>query len=344
MEPGKLGVAIHGAGWVARAHAASWQRNPHCQIVSVGSRRPETARALVEELRLDCPVHERLDDVLRDPRVDIVNISGPNHVHAEQAIAAAEAGKHILVEKPMCISMAENRALRDAVARSGVRSIVSFVLRWNPLIENLKALMAARAIGDLFYLEGNYWHGIGPWYSGWEWARSSSSGRSTMLLVGCHTIDTLRWLAADEIVEVSAVSNNKLGLYEFDANVVALLKFAGGAIGQTSALCDCQMPYQLNIDLCGTEGTIRDTRIWSRPLFPGQTGWTQMATITPDSGDVKHHPFNGQIDHFVDCIRAERESHCSVADAFRTHEVCMAIDRSLALGGRPVRLPLEGAD
>lgn len=340
MEQGRLGVAIHGAGWVGRAHAASWRRNPHCRIVSVGSRRRESAEQMVHELDLGCPVHDRFEDILQDPRVDVVNISGPNHVHAEQGIAAAEAGKHILVEKPMCISMAENRALRDAVARNGVKSVVSFVLRWNPLVQNLKSLCARGAIGELFYVEVNYWHGIGPWYSGWEWAHSLASGRSTMLLVGCHAIDAIRYLSGDQIVEVSAVSNNKLGLYEFDANVAAVLKFAGGAIGMTSALCDAQMPYQFNIDLAGTQGTIRDTRVWSKPLFPGQTGWNTMQTITPDSGDVKHHPFDGQIDDFVEAVRSGHDSHCNVADAYVTHEVAMAIDRSLAEGGAPVKLPL----
>ena len=60
---------------------------------------------------------------------------------------------------------------------------------------------------------------------------------------------------------------------------------------------------------------------------------------TPDSGDVHHHPFDAEMNHLVDCIREDRESHCSVADAYHTHEVCLAIDRSLANGGRPVKLP-----
>ena len=62
--------------------------------------------------------------------------------------------------------------------------------------------------------------------------------------------------------------------------------------------------------------------------------------MLPDSGDVHHHPFDAQINHFVDCIRQGRESHCSVADAYHTHEVCLAVDRSVAAGGTPVRLPL----
>jgi len=86
---------------------------------------------------------------------------------------------------------------------------------------------------------------------------------------------------------------------------------------------------------------MRDNRISSKRLFPGQTGWTTMKTVLLDSGEVEHHPFHAQIDHFVDCIREGRESHCNIADAYRTHELCMAIDRSIARGGRPVTLPLE---
>ncbi len=341
MIDGKLGVAIHGVGQVAYAHAASWLKNPQAKIVRVSSRNRASAERLVATLGLDATVGDHFDEILRDERVDIVNVSGPNQVHAEQGIAAAEAGKHLLMEKPMCVSMEENRALRDAVAKAGVKSVVSFVLRWNPLIENLKALLAQGAIGRLFYVEIDYWHGLAPWWSGWEWARHQRNGGSTMLLGGCHAMDAIRWLAGEEIVEVAAFGNNVKQNFEYDANVVAILKFQSGAIGKTSALFDADMPYQFNIDLAGAEGTLRDNRLWSKKLLPGQTGWTTMQTILPDSGAVEHHPFDAEVNHLVECIRENRESHCNIADAYRTHEVCMAIDRSLAQGGRPVKLPLE---
>ena len=341
MKDQKLGVAIHGAGGVARAHAASWKKNPRAEIVSVSSRRKETAQRLADEFAPGCTVTDDFDEVLRSERVEVVNVSGPNHVHAAQAVAAARAGKHLLVEKPTVLTMDENRALRDAVARSGVKSVVSFVLRWNPLFENLKSLLAAGVIGRLFYAEVDYWHGIGPWYPGWEWAHKRETGGSTMLLAGCHAVDALRWFAGDEVAEVSAMSNNTKGLYEYDANVVALMKFRGGAIGKTSALLDAEIPYAFNIDLIGTEGTLRDNRLWSKRLLPGQSDWATLPAIMPDSGDVDHHPFDAEIDHLVDCILDDCESHCNVADAYHTHEVCLAVDRSIAEGGRPVRLPLE---
>jgi len=337
----KLGVAIHGAGGVAEAHAASWNKNARAAIVSVSSRRRETAQRLADRVAPSCSVTDSLDDVLRNEQVDVVNVSGPNYVHAAQAIAAAEAGKHLLIEKPMVMTMDENRALRDAVARAGVKSVVSFVLRWNPLFENLKSLLASEAVGRLFYAEVDYWHGIGPWYSGWEWAHKKQTGGSTMLLAGCHAVDALRWFVADEASEVSAFSNNTKGLYEYDANVVAMVKFRGGAIGKTSALLDAEMPYSFNIDLVGTEGALRDNRLWSKRLLPGQNDWARLPTIMPDSGDVNHHPFDAEVDHLVDCILEDRESHCNVADAYHTHELCLAIDRSIADGGRAVRLPLQ---
>jgi predicted dehydrogenase len=340
MNERKLGVAIHGVGDVASAHADSWLKNPHAEIVSITSRRKESAQRLADKLDLKCHVGDDFSRVLADDRVDIVNLSGPNHVHTEQGIAAAEAGKHLVVEKPMCLSMDENRALRDAVAQAGVKSVVSFVLRWNPLFENLKSLLAAGAVGDLFYLEVDYWHGLDDSWSGFEWGRTVRHGGSTMLLGGCHAVDAIRWFAGEEIVEVCAFSNNKRGRYEYDANVVAIFKFESGAVGKTAALFDCEMPYTFNIDLLGTGGSLRDNRVWSTGLFPGQTDWSTMETILPDSADVDHHPFDAEMDHLVDCIRQDRESHCNVADAYHTHEVCLAIDRSLAEGGRPVKLPL----
>lgn len=341
MQDGKLGVAIHGPGVVAHAHAASWLRNPHARIVSVSSRRRETAERFAKDLGLDCRVSDDYASVLADPQVHVVNLSGPNHVHAEQAIAAARAGKHLLVEKPMALSMEDNRAVRDAVARSGVKSIVSFVCRWHPEVRLLKSLLSQGAIGDLFYAEVDYWHNIGPSHHAWSLHSKIATGGSAMLLAGCHGVDLARFLVADEAAEVSARSNNPHKQYEYDANVVAIVKFRGGAIAKCSVLLDCAMPYTMNIDLAGTEGTIRDNRLWSKRLFPGQTGWTTVPTTLLDTADVHHHPFDLEIGQLVDSIRQGRESFGTVADAYYTHELCMAIDRSAAANGRPVRLPLE---
>lgn len=341
MNDHELGVAIHGAGWIGHAHARSWLKNAHVRIVSISDVCLDRARQLASELGIQCELCDSYDQVLRDDRVDLIDICGPSHVHAEQGIAAAEAGKHILVEKPMALTMEENRSLRDAVAKSGVKSLAGFVLRWHPEIQIIRTLLETGAIGKLFYVEVDYWHSIRPTHHAWQLHSKRKTGGSAMLLAGCHAADAARWLTGDEVVEVTAIANNARASFEYEPNVVAVMKFRSGIIGKVSTLFDCEMPYTWNIDLAGTEGTIRDNRLWSTRLFPGQNGWAAIPTILPDSADVSHHPFDAEINHLVDCIRQGCDSHCNMADAYRTHELCLAIDRSIADGGKPVTLPLD---
>jgi predicted dehydrogenase len=156
-------------------------------------------------------------------------------------------------------------------------------------------------------------------------------------------VDALRHFVNDDVTEVMAYSNKRNPEYEYDTNIVGIVKFAGGAIGKTSASFDVQSPYAFNIDLLGEKGSIRDNRIFARDFFAGQTDWITVPTIRPDSGDVTHHPFQGEIDHFVDCIVNDRESFLNLEAAAKTHAVCFALDKSAA-EGRPVKLsefPLE---
>ena len=99
------------------------------------------------------------------------------------------------------------------------------------------------------------------------------------------------------------------------------------------------MPYVYRVMLFGDQGTIRDNQVFTTN-WPGQKDWAEIPTVLPSSGDVEHHPFQGELDHFVECIQQGKESHCNVADAVKTHEICIAADRSAA-SGKPVKLPLR---
>ncbi len=89
----------------------------------------------------------------------------------------------------------------------------------------------------------------------------------------------------------------------------------------------------------GNGGTIRDNRLFTK-RWPGQTGWAAIPTVLPDSGAVTHHPFAPQMSHFVDCVLSGEESHSNVADAVKTHEICIASEMA-KLERKPVRLPLS---
>ena len=344
MSAEKIGCAIFGAGWVADEHINAYCADPRAEVVAVGSRRESSARRAVEKACLDnAAVYTDLDELLADPRVQAISITGPNHVHVEHGIKCCEAGKHFIMEKPIALDVPSLHALRDAVRESGVRTVVSFCLRWNPSLMNTANLVLEGAIGKVFYAEADYRHGVSDWYSGWEWAKTVEQGGSSFLFGGCHAVDAIRWLTGSDIVQVSgAYGGGWDDRYEYPATVVGTVKFANGAVGKLSSSVDCIMPYQFNIDIMGDGGAIRDNRVYSKSLFPEQSGWAEIPAILPDSGDVSHHPFEGEIAHFLDCIESGEESYVNIADAVNTHEVCLAMDRSVAEGGITIDLPLDG--
>jgi predicted dehydrogenase len=284
-----------------------------------------------------------VDELLADPNVDIVSICTPNHLHVAEGIKAARAGKHILMEKPIALNLQGLCDLRQAVHEAQVKTVVSFVLRWNPLFQTIKSLLADDAVGRVFYAEVDYYHGIGPWYGQFGWNVKKDIGGSSLLSAGCHAVDGLRWFVESEIVEVSAYSTRGDGApfdqYEYDPTQVFVARFANGAIGKVASSLESKMPYVFNIQLLGDKGSIRNNQVYSKAKYPGQTDFVTVPTILPDSGDVTHHPFQGELDHLVECIVNDVESHANIEDAYVTHEVCLAADLS-AQEGRPVKLPL----
>jgi predicted dehydrogenase len=250
----------------------------------------------------------------------------------------------VVVEKPIALTLTELHQLRDAVEKAGVRSVVSFVLRWNPLIENIKAMLADKLIGNIGYAEVDYMHDIGPWYTGYEWIRRKRTGATVMLGGGCHAVDAMRWFLGQDAVEVFSFSayghGNRLN-YEYETNCITAVKFAGGAIGKIGCSFEWIGPYVFNIVLSGDEGSIRNNQIITK-RWPGQNGWATIPAVMPDTAEVSHHPFQAQMDHFVECILGKRESHANVADAVKTHEICIASEIS-AREGRAVQLPLKHA-
>lgn len=339
-----FGVGVVGTGWVAGEHMRAWSRNPHTHVVGVTSRTRAGAERKVAEVGIPARIYDTYDELLADPEVNIITICSPNDVHVDQAIAAAYAGKHICLEKPIALDVDGLRRLRDAVRATGVKTVVSFVLRWNPYFQTVQQLLADDTVGRVFYAESDYYHGIGPWYGQYAWNIKKSVGASSMLSAGCHAVDALRWFVGSEAVAVNALTVRGNGehfeAYEYDPTAVFIVKFANGAVGKVSSSIECKMPYVFNVVLLGDKGTIRNNQVWSKGKFPGQTSWVTIPTIMPDSGDVTHHPFQGEFDHFVECILQGKESHTNVEDAVKTMEICLAADMSAARGGETVTLPL----
>jgi predicted dehydrogenase len=372
---GKLGVGLVGIGWCASEHIKAFNRNPHTEVVYLCGRDEDRVKANLEKYKVPSDgarITRRFDDLLKSKEVDIISITTPNDLHAEQAVAAARAGKHIVLEKPTGMNRKELVQIRDAVRKARVRTIVSFELRYNPYLSFVHWLRESGRLGDILFARFQYLSRITDWYAGWDWVRTKKGGGSHLLAAGCHAVDALRWCSGLEPVEVSAYATRFTKGYEFPTTITANMKLApkwGGkasakhpVLAQVVGSTDFQLPYTFGVELMGTRATLRDDLItWkdepiavadlrrANPyadvtLEEGTYGSGNPAirikTIMPDSADVSHHPFQGEMDELVDCIREKRESHLNVHDAQKTMEVCMAADLSAERGGKAVKLPL----
>ena len=362
MAKKKLGVLVHGAGWVSTQHIMAFHNNPDTEVVAISSRKLASCKTRAEEAGLEgIGLYNNYEKALQHEGVDIVAVCTPQRYHAANTIAAAKAGKHIVIEKPIANSLDEIKAMRRAVQKAKVKTIVSFVLRWNPMFETVKAMVADDTVGDVFYVETDYQHDIASWWTGWDEARKKRTGVSAFMTGGCHAIDALRWFAgkgqfeAAKPVEVFAYSGGyRKGLkkefdyiqnkwvdglpLEYDDLEVALVKFDNGAMGKVSVNYGCVMPYTFPVEIFGNKGTVKDNKVWSHK-YPGQKSWVEIPTIMADSADVSHHPFQGQMDHFVDCIQKNKESHCNLEDAISSHEIAFAALQCYKTK-KPVKLPL----
>lgn len=333
-----FGVGIRGAGQVAYEHARAISNNPHLYLAAVCSRSEESARKLAAQCEPQAKIYRQYEELLADTNVNIVSICMPNYLHACEAIQAFAAGKHLILEKPAAINFEELHELRKAAQKATTRSVVSFVLRWHPLISNLKALLAQKAIGDIYYAEADYWHGIKPTFSSYQWIRRKEFAGGAMITGGCHAADIIRYLTGKEVAEVFAYRCKHRQDFDYDTTLIASVRFRDEAVGKLSVSLDglC-FPYQFNLDLLGSSGTIRDNRIYSKTLFPDQTDFITLPCITPNSGSVNHHPFQQEIDNLVNHLLHGSPILSDVLDACCSMEIAIAIEESAATG-KPVKI------
>jgi predicted dehydrogenase len=362
---GKLGVAIAGLGWCGAQHASAFQKNPYTTVTWVQGRDADRTRANIAKYELTLPdarVTTRYEDLLAAPDVDIISIASPNDLHASQAVAAAGAGKHMVLEKPTGLDREELAAIRDAVRAAGVRTIVSFELRYNPFVVFARWLRVAGWLGEIRFARVQYLSRVTDWYAGWEWVRTKASGRSHLLAAGCHAVDALRWCAGREALEVSALQTHFTSGYEWPTSILVNAKLEGGALGHVTSSTDFMLPYTFQVEMMGDRATLRQDLLQSigAPIdldalrqanpFPdvtleagadgsGRPG-VRIHCRMPESVDVSHHPFQDEMDELVECVRAGRETSINVFDAQKTMEFCLAADESAGRGGVPVALPL----
>ncbi len=333
----KYNVGIIGYGWVATAHIPAINASSLGQVTAIYSSRKLDSGELSARHGGKITAYNDLDAMLADPDIHVVSVCGYPYDHAKQVIASAKAGKHLIIEKPLCLSLKDLRAMQKAVEQTGIKTCVCFECRYSSQFLTTRAVIDEGLLGKLHYGEVDYYHGIGPWYGQFRWNTRKDAGGSSLLTAGCHALDALLLCMGNEVKEVTSYdtkSKSKVfAPYEYTTTSVTILKFKDGSIGKCAAVVDCLQPYYFHTHLVGSEGSLLDNKFHSMKLQTNKHAWSSLAMKLLDSGDVSDHPYQTQFAAFFEALDKNKEMRLtSFADAARTHEVLFAADQSAATG------------
>ena len=294
-------VALFGSGWIMDFHARGILAHTGGRLVAVANHREESARALAERHAIE-RVTTNWEGLATDPEVDAAVVATPNALHAPQTIALLRNGKHVLVEKPMAISVAECDAMIEASKASGARLMVAHCWRFRDEVLAMRDRIASGALGTIVKTRGYGVHaGWGP--SGW-FTDPVLAGGGALVDMGVHAIDTARFLLGDpEPVEVCARLGTRYAdeRYTVDDDGILLITWSNGtnSIVESGWWQPRAGGLEADTEVYGTSGY---ARIW--PPEPAPEGY--------DHGSQPM--YTAQMAEFLDAIAAGREPRSSGED------------------------------
>lgn len=325
---GVLRAGVIGLG-VGEAHAAGYAAHPGSRLVGVCDLDAERAAA-ISAVHAGSRVYAGADELLDDPGIDVVSIASYDCDHYAQIVRAIGAGKHVFVEKPLCLSLDETRHIRALLRENpDVRLSSNLVLRASPRFVALKGRIERGELGELFCAEGDYCYGrLHKITEGW---RGAIEYYSVVYGGAIHIVDLLMWLTGSRIVEVAAFGNqvaSRGSQFRFNDTVVASLRFACGVIGKVGVSYGCMRPHFHNLSIYGTAATFinaaPDAMLYDSrdPQAPPHCMREAYPGVRKDA----------LIGGFIESIARGAPAPVSEADVFDTMSVCFAIEQSVQTG------------
>jgi 1,5-anhydro-D-fructose reductase (1,5-anhydro-D-mannitol-forming) len=323
VDSHQLGWGIVGLGRIASTQIApAIAASADSTLVSVVSR--DLGRA--KEFARTHGAASAVDDypaLLADPAVEAVYIATPNALHAEQVIAAARAGKHVLCDKPLAGTVADARRCVAECRSAGVRLGITFQTRFHDGLAEAAELVRSGAIGKVVVAEVEMSAGRNlP--QGWR-TDPALAGLGTLNNIGVHALDILGYLVGSRVADVVALVDSEPG-YQIDTTALVLLRFANGTLAYVNA--NQSVPNARDdIVLHGSEG-----RVLARNLSrPGRDG--ALSFITRDGSRefpaASHDAYRRVIEAFADAVRSGRDPSPSGEDGLRSVEVTAAIAEAI---------------
>ena len=336
-------VGLIGAGNISDTHAAAAAAIDGVRIAAVCGRTREKAARLAA--RVGATPYDQLNRFLEHRPMDLVVIGSPSGLHAEQGIAAAKQGLHVLTEKPIDVTtLAADRLIAEA-DRAGVTLGVIFQDRMKPDVQRLKALLDAGRLGTPILASASVrWHRPPEYYqaSAWRGTRALDGG-GALMNQGVHSVDLLLWLFGP-VLRVFGKAATRLHPIEVEDTVVAVLEFASGAIGTLEAATSAYPGYPRRIELTGSEGTVRlegdrlvaiDLRQAVEEQVATGANPVSVAASSPVVADTTAH--RAVLEDFIAAIGRGGPPACDGAQGRASVAVIEAIYRSSSTG-QPVEL------
>jgi predicted dehydrogenase len=328
-----LGVGIIGMGGIGMMHALALRElDGRARLVAFSGRQHASPAGTAERL----PV----DDVIAHPDVDVVAICTPSGTHAALALAALEAGRHVVVEKPLALDVDD--ALRVARAARERGLMVSMISQRRLEAEHLalKKALDDGALGELRLAMTNvHWFRDDDYYRAAGWRSTTAQGGGSLMNQGVHNVDLLRWLCGP-VESVTAQSGTLAHTIEAEDTTVATLRFVSGALGVVTTTTATPPGFPATISLYGSRGSVElgqgEVRRWDVPGVP-RPGAGRIASGAADPLAIGHAGHLAQWTRIVSALETSAPVPVGIDDAVETVRLLSAIYRAGA-DGAVVRL------
>jgi predicted dehydrogenase len=335
-------IGLIGGGNITETHARAARSIPGVEISAIHGTNAEKIASLCRE-QGGTP-YQNLDAFLKHRPMDLVIIGSPSGLHATQGIAAARHGLHVLTEKPIEISTARADALIEAAKQSKVQLGVIFQDRMKPHIRQLKNWLDQGLLGKLLFVDARVkWYRPPEYYANSSWRGTLAlDGGGALINQGVHTIDLLLWLLGD-VVRVQARTATQLHQIEAEDTAVAILEFAGGALGIFHATTAAYPGYPRRVEISGSEGTVilEHDRIIAANLRNAPASAAESAALDENQSassavvsDFRGH--QAVLEDFLQAIQHNRAPACDGLEGRRSIALIESIYRAAKTPDRDV--------
>ena len=349
----KLKVAVIGVGSISKFHIESYMKLPNVEVYAFCDIRPERLKMMGEKYGITRLYTDEAEMLAALPEIDMVSVCTWNSAHAPCAIMALNAGKHVLVEKPMATTVEEGLAMKEAAEKNGKLLMIAFVRRYGRDCEVVKDFIADGQMGELYYAKANYLrrHGNpGGWFS-----NVAMSGGGPLIDLGVHVIDLARYLFGNpKPVSAYGAAFHKLGSRDHlnkkkqngeyvastagDSDICncedfasAIVRFDNGAVLNVEVSFDMHSPSENGLKILGTKAGVHilDNGV---KFYNETAGYLTDIEIHAKSNLDIHDAFADEIRHFVNCTQGKAECKSPAEDGVELMKILRAIYKSAETG------------